>query len=61
MVAIVLDYRNLFEILKSIDIVESYVWLPLCLGRRRMHEGQNRVPGVYVSGSSKIQTLYHMT
>ena len=26
-VAIVLDYRNLFEILRSIGIVESYVWL----------------------------------
>ena len=45
MVAIVLDY-GLFEILKSIDLVESYVWLPLCLSPR-MHEGQKRVPGEY--------------
>ena len=43
MVAIVFDYRNLFDILKSIDFVENCVWLPLCLGPR-MHEGQNRVP-----------------
>ena len=45
MVVIVLDYRNLFEILRSIDIVESYVaiWLPFCLGPR-MHEGHKRVP-----------------
>ena len=42
MVAIVLYYRNLFDIL--IDFVENYVWLTLlCLGLR-MHEGQNRVP-----------------
>ena len=44
MVAIVFDYRNLFDILKSINFVENCVWLPLCLGPR-MHEGQNRVPG----------------
>ena len=44
MVAIVVDYRNLFDILKSIHFVENCVWLPLCLGLR-MHEGQNRVPG----------------
>ena len=44
MVAIVFDYRNLFDILKSIDFVENCVWLPLCLSPR-MHEGQNRVPG----------------
>ena len=43
-IAIVVDYGNLFEILKSIDIVESYVWLPLCLSPR-LHEGQKRVPG----------------
>ena len=41
MVAIVLGYRNLFEILRSIDIVESYVCMVAGL---RMHEGQNRVP-----------------
>ena len=33
MVAIVLDCRNLFEILRSIGIVESYVWL-LLLGSK---------------------------
>ena len=38
-------YRNLFEILRSINIVESYVRLPFCLGPRMLHEGQNRVPG----------------
>ena len=44
MVAIVFDYRNLFDVLKSVDFVENCVWLPLCLSLR-MHEGQNRVPG----------------
>ena len=38
MVAIVLNSRNLFDILKSIDFVENYVWLLLCLGLR-MHDG----------------------
>ena len=55
MVAIVFDYRNLFDILKSIDFVENCVWLPLCLGPR-MHEGQNRVPG-----SIKRTKLGYMT
>ena len=32
MVAIVLDCRNLFEILRSIDNVESYVYGCLLLG-----------------------------
>ena len=49
MVAIVLDYINLFEILRSIDIVESYMYgcHAFCLGPR-MLEGQNRVPGEYI-------------
>ena len=55
MVAIVFDYRNLFDILKSIHFVENCVWLPLCLGPR-MHEGQNRVPG-----SIKRTKLGYMT
>ena len=46
MVAIVFDYRNLFDILKSIDFVENCVWLPLCLGLR-MHE---ECQGVYRRG-----------
>ena len=41
-------YRNLFEILRSINIGESYVWLPFCLGPRMLHDGQNKVPRVYV-------------
>ena len=41
-------YRNLFEILRSINIAESYVWLPTCLGLRMLHEGQNKVPREYI-------------
>ena len=45
MVAIVLDYRNLFEILKSIDIVESYMygchsaWVLECMRGRTECQG----------------------
>ena len=42
-------YRNLLEILRSINIVESYVQLPFCLGPRMLHEaGQNKVPREYI-------------
>ena len=44
MVAIVLDCRNLFEILRSIDMLRAMYMVAFCLGLR-MHEGQNRVPG----------------
>ena len=45
MVAIVLDYINLFEILRSIDIVESYMygchsaWVRECLRGRTECQG----------------------
>ena len=40
--------KNLFEILRSINIVENYVWLSFCLGPRMLHEGQNKVPREYI-------------
>ena len=39
---ILLDCGNLFEILRSIDIVERLCMVAFCLGPR-MHERQNRV------------------
>ena len=37
-------YKNLFEILRSINIVENYVWLSFCLGPRMLHEGRTKCP-----------------